>query len=68
MREVEQTERAIEDLSPEELTVLRCWLAEFDAQARDRRLEADVKAGNLDGLAEEALRAHAAGSKLGVGV
>jgi hypothetical protein len=61
MSKVEQLERAIKDLSPDELTDLRRWFAEFDAQAWDRQLEADVKAGKLDTLAEKALRAHAAG-------
>ena len=61
MSRVEILEREITSLSPEELAELRRWFAEFDAQAWDRQFEADVKAGRLDALADNALRAHAAG-------
>jgi hypothetical protein len=53
-------EDKIRALSPEELAEFRQWFAEFDAAAWDRQLERDVKAGNLDALADEALRDHAA--------
>jgi succinate dehydrogenase flavin-adding protein (antitoxin of CptAB toxin-antitoxin module) len=61
MSKVENLEKQIQQLSPEELTEFRRWFAEFDAQLWDRRFESDVKAGKLDALAEKALRAHAAG-------
>ncbi len=61
MSKVQQLEKEIEQLSPEELTQFRRWYAEFDAQVWDRRFEADVKTGKLDALAEKALREHAAG-------
>ena len=61
MNKVEVLERQIQELSPTELSKFRRWFAEFDAEAWDRQIEADVKAGKLDGLAERALRDHAAG-------
>lgn len=61
MSKVENLEREIQQLSPEELAEFRRWFAEFDAQIWDRQFAADVAAGKLDSLAEKALRAHAAG-------
>lgn len=61
MSEVEQIEDRIKGLSPEELARLRAWFAEFDAQAWDRQMEADSKAGKLDHLIEKSLAGHKAG-------
>lgn len=61
MGKVEKIEQQIQDLSPEEMTELREWFAAFDADEWDRQFEADVRAGKLDALAEQALKAHAAG-------
>jgi hypothetical protein len=61
MGKVEKIEQQIQGLSPEEMTELREWFAAFDAEAWDRQFEADVRAGKLDALAEEALKAHASG-------
>jgi succinate dehydrogenase flavin-adding protein (antitoxin of CptAB toxin-antitoxin module) len=61
MSKVENLEKQIQQLSPEELAEFRRWYAEFDADLWDRQFESDVKAGKLDALAETALRAHAAG-------
>jgi hypothetical protein len=58
---VEQIERQIKDLSEEEMAELREWFAAFDAEAWDRKFEADVRAGKLDALEEKALKAHASG-------
>jgi hypothetical protein len=54
MTEVEQLEKRIRDLSPEQLARFRAWFTEFDAQVWDRQIEADLKAGKLDRLIEEA--------------
>jgi hypothetical protein len=40
---------------PEELSELRAWFAAFDAEAWDRELDEDMRAGRLDALADEAL-------------
>ena len=60
MGKLEIIEGQIKELSREELAQLREWLAKFDAEVWDRQFEADVKAGKLDALAENALRDHLA--------
>jgi len=50
-------ERAVERLSPEELSAFRAWFAERDSAEWDRQFEADVAAGRLDTLGEQALKA-----------
>jgi hypothetical protein len=62
MGKLENIERQIKDLSPQEMADLREWFTAFDAEAWDRQFEADVRAGKLDALADKALRAHAAGT------
>jgi hypothetical protein len=61
MGKVEKIEEQIQDLSADELARLREWFAAFDAEAWDRQFEADVHAGKLDALGDNALKAHAAG-------
>lgn len=61
MGKVENIEQQIQALSPEELAQFRAWFLEFDWAAWDRQIERDVRARRLDGLAEKALRDHAAG-------
>ncbi len=61
MTKIEALEREIRGLSAQELTEFRIWFAEFDAALWDIQLEADVAAGNLDALADEALAEHRAG-------
>ncbi len=61
MTKVEQLEREIATLSGSELTEFRRWFAAFDAAIWDRQLEADVRSGALDDLAEESLADHDAG-------
>jgi hypothetical protein len=61
MSRVENIENQIKELSRDELTALREWFADFDRDAWDRQMEADINAGRLDALAERALRDHEAG-------
>ncbi len=61
MSKVETIEQEVQDLTPSELAAFRRWFLEFDAQAWDSQIEADVRAGKLDKLADEALAAHRAG-------
>jgi len=61
MSEIEQIEHQIRNLPPEELAKLRAWFAEFDAQAWERQIEADSKAGKLDRLIEQSMAEHDAG-------
>lgn len=57
----QEIESAVQHLSAEDLARFRDWFAEYDWQAWDRQLEADVDAGRLDRLAGEALRERRAG-------
>jgi hypothetical protein len=61
MSRIEQAEGAVKEMSAEELAAFRAWFAAFDADSWDRQLEADVKAGKLDALAERALEYHRSG-------
>ncbi len=54
MANVEQIERAIEQLPPDELATFRRWFAEFDSAAWDAQIEADAAGGKFDAMAEEA--------------
>jgi hypothetical protein len=56
MSSLEEIEKVISQLSPEELAAFRVWFAEFDAAVWDKQLEADVAAGRLDALANKALQ------------
>jgi hypothetical protein len=54
MSTVQQIEEAVLQLSADERAAFRAWFAEFDAEEWDGQLEADVTAGRLDWLVEEA--------------
>ncbi len=55
MSTVQEIERAIRTLRPEEFAELRDWFANVDADLWDRQIEQDVAAGRLKRFAEEAL-------------
>jgi len=61
MTTITEIERAVEHLSPEELQAFRTWFAERDAADWDQQFDADVAAGKLDALAEQAIRELRAG-------
>ena len=61
MNKVERLEVEIRNLSAEEFATFREWFREFDSDAWDREIEADALAGELDALADRALRDHRAG-------
>jgi hypothetical protein len=56
MSSVQEIQEAVSRLSNDDLAVFRVWFAEFDARLWDREFEADVSAGRLDQLAEDALQ------------
>jgi hypothetical protein len=56
MSSVHEIETAVRRLSRQELLAFRDWFSEFDSAAWDKQFEADVAAGNLDALADEAIR------------
>ncbi len=61
MTKLEDIEKAIAQLSPDEFARLRAWFDELDARAFDEAIERDAKAGKLDKLAGQALADHKAG-------
>ncbi len=66
MSTVEDIERAVENLTPEQLAEFRAWFAEYDAALWDKQLEQDVAAGRLDQLADKALEDYRAGRCTGL--
>jgi len=45
---VDELETAVAKLPPEELASFARWFEEYLAEAWDRRIEADIRAGRLD--------------------
>ncbi len=60
MTKLEDIEKAVLELSPEELERFRAWFEEYDAARFDEDIERDAKAGKLDFLLDEALEEHRA--------
>lgn len=65
MSTIHEIEIAVSKLSRQELSAFRDWFSEFDAAVWDKQLEADVAAGHLDALADEAIRRSARGALYG---
>lgn len=61
MSTVETITHAITELPPEQIEQIRSWLNERAEAEWDAQIEADVKAGRLDELADRALREHREG-------
>jgi len=55
MTRVEEIEKAVSNLPPEQLAKFRVWFEEFEAHLFDDRISEDVRAGKLDRLADAAL-------------
>jgi hypothetical protein len=60
MTTAEDIQRAVEQLSPKELTRFRVWFDAFDSDQFDAAIERDVRDGKLDAIAQEAIAAHRA--------
>jgi hypothetical protein len=58
---VEQIEKRIENLSPEDLAQFRGWFLHYDSRVWDHQITADSQAGRLDSLIAEAFADYAAG-------
>jgi hypothetical protein len=58
---VTEIEKAIAQLSPQDYSLLREWIEEFDAQEWDEQFERDAQAGRLDKIVEQALNDYRAG-------
>jgi len=61
MSELEELEKRIRKLSPQDLAKFRSWFVEFDHALWDRQIESDGKSGKLDHLANEALADYKSG-------
>ena len=61
MSKLEEIEKAISALAPQELGKFREWFEAFDAELFDQQMERDAREGKLDRLADEALAHHKAG-------
>ena len=61
MMTVEDIEKALTELPPDQLAEFRAWFEAFDAARFDERIERDAEAGRLDGLAERAIADFRAG-------
>ncbi len=61
MTTIDDIEKAVAKLAPNELAAFRAWFEAFDAQRFDEAIERDAKSGKLDRLAEDALAAHQSG-------
>ena len=61
MTTLEDIEKAVAELPPDQLVRFRAWFEDFEAARFDQRIERDAKAGKLDQLAEQALADFRAG-------
>ena len=52
---IEDLEKAVSSLPPDQLARFRAWFEAFDAARFDKKIERDAKAGKLDRSAEAAL-------------
>ena len=52
---IEEIEKAVSQLPPDDLARFRSWFEEFEATRFDRKIEQDAASGRLDRLAEQAV-------------
>jgi hypothetical protein len=52
---IEDLEKAVSNLPPDQLAKFRDWFEAFDGARFDSKIERDAKAGKLDRIAEQAL-------------
>jgi hypothetical protein len=52
---IEDIEKAVAELPPDQLAQFRDWFERFDAARFDQKIERDAAAGRLDKLAEQAI-------------
>jgi len=62
MNKVQEIEKEVTELKPDELQAFRKWFWEFDAEAWDRQFEKDAQSGKLDTLAEASLKSFKSGT------
>jgi hypothetical protein len=52
---IEDLEKAVATLPPDQFSEFRAWFEEFDAARFDQKIERDAKAGKLDRLGDQAV-------------
>ena len=52
---IEDLEKAVAKLPPDQFAKFRAWFEEFDAARFHRKIERDAKSGRLDGMADQAI-------------
>ncbi len=58
---VEEVERAVAQLPPDQQRQFRAWYEKFASEAWDDQIERDIVAGKLEALAQPAIADHKAG-------
>jgi len=53
---IEDIEKAVTKLPPDQFARFRAWFEQFDAARFDQKIERDAAEGRLDRLADDALR------------
>jgi hypothetical protein len=61
MSKIDQIEKEVQGLKPDELQAFRKWFWDFDAEVWDRQFEKDALSGKLDSLAKAALKSFKSG-------
>jgi hypothetical protein len=61
MTRLDDIEKAVATLAPDDLERFRDWFERFDAARFDEKIERHARAGKLDRLADEAISAHRKG-------
>jgi hypothetical protein len=61
MTTIEEIEKAVAELTPEQLAKFRAWFDEFQERMFDEQIERDAKAGKLDRLISKARENHDSG-------
>ncbi|MEK7713063.1 MAG: hypothetical protein AAB301_03490 [Nitrospirota bacterium] len=61
MSKIQDIEREVQGLKPDELETFRKWFWDFDAKEWDLQFEKDALSGKLDSFAETALKSYKSG-------
>ncbi len=61
MSTIQEIQKAVSQLSPQDLIQFRKWFEEYDAQTWDKQFEQDARSGKLDKLADQAFEDFRAG-------
>lgn len=61
MTKLDDIEKAVSALAPEELAKFRAWFEAFESELFDARIEQDAQSGKLDSIAEQAVADFKAG-------